>query len=77
LSGITLKKRSVLIAGHKTSVSLEDAFWGALRRIADARGQSMAQLIAEIDRGRAGNLSSTLRVFVLETIEQHETGRAR
>ena len=65
-----MKKRSVLIAGHKTSVSLEDAFWRVLKRIADARGKSLARLIAELDSGRQANLSSTLRVFVLETLEQ-------
>jgi predicted DNA-binding ribbon-helix-helix protein len=76
LSGTRLKKRSVLIAGHKTSVSLEDAFWRALKRLATARGLSLAQLIAEIDRGREGNLSSTLRVFVLETMERQDAARA-
>jgi predicted DNA-binding ribbon-helix-helix protein len=65
-----LRKRSVLIAGHKTSVSLEDAFWQALKRLADARGQSLAELIAEVDRGRESNLSSTLRVFVLQAMER-------
>jgi predicted DNA-binding ribbon-helix-helix protein len=70
LNGTRLKKRSVLIAGHKTSVSLEDAFWQALKRLADARGLSLAQLIAEVDRGRKSNLSSTLRVFVLEAMER-------
>ena len=70
MSPSRMKKRSVLIAGHKTSVSLEDAFWRVLKRIADARGKSLARLIAELDSGRPANLSSTLRVFVLETLEQ-------
>ncbi len=70
MSPTRLRKRSVLIAGHKTSVSLEDAFWRALKRLADSRGQSLAALIAEVDRGREGNLSSTLRVFVLESLER-------
>ena len=65
-----IRKRSVTIAGHRTSVSLEQAFWDALRQIAEARGRSIAALIAEIDeaqgRGRGANLSSALRVFVLE-----------
>jgi predicted DNA-binding ribbon-helix-helix protein len=69
LSPTRLRKRSVLIAGHKTSVSLEDAFWQALKRLATARGISLAQLIAEVDRGREANLSSTLRVFVLEATD--------
>lgn len=64
-----LRKRSVVIAGHRTSVSLENAFWQALSRIADARKLSMNALIAEIDRDRPGNLSSALRVFVLREFE--------
>ena len=63
-SGVT--KRSVMIAGHRTSVSLEDPFWAALREIAEARGQSVQALIGMIDAGRgAQNLSSAIRVFVL------------
>ncbi len=61
-----LRKRSVLIAGHHTSVSLENAFWTALKRIADGRGVSMNTLITDIDRQRSGNLSSAIRIFVLE-----------
>jgi predicted DNA-binding ribbon-helix-helix protein len=62
--GIT--KRSVMIAGHRTSVSLEDPFWAALRQIAKDRGQSVQALIGAIDAGRDGqNLSSAIRVFVL------------
>lgn len=60
-----IKKRSVTVAGHRTSVSLEAAFWRALTEIARARGRSINQLIAEIDRTRTGNLSSAVRVFVL------------
>jgi len=61
-------KRSVSIAGHRTSVSLEEPFWDALRDIAKARGLSLNKLITEVDAGRAPNtgLSSALRVFVLE-----------
>ena len=60
-------KRSIVIAGHKTSVSIEDAFWTALKEIARARRQSVAELIASIDRAcRGGNLSSAIRVFVLD-----------
>ena len=61
-----VRKRSVMIAGHHTSVSLEDAFWQALKQIADARGRSINRLITEIDARRRGNLSSAIRVFVLE-----------
>lgn len=60
-----LIKRSVVVAGHRTSVSLEDAFWVALKHSAQRRGLSINGLIAEIDQGRSGNLSSALRVFVL------------
>jgi predicted DNA-binding ribbon-helix-helix protein len=66
-TGIT--KRSVMIAGHRTSVSLEDPFWEVLREIAAARDQSVQALIGAIDAGRDGqNLSSALRVFVLTSL---------
>ena len=61
-----LKKRSLTIAGHRTSVSLEAPFWDALGRLARARGLSVQALVAEIDRGRQDkNLSSAIRVYVL------------
>ena len=60
-------KRSLVIAGHKTSVSVEDAFWTALKDIAASRGTTIAELVAEIDTGRQhGNLSSAVRLFVLD-----------
>jgi predicted DNA-binding ribbon-helix-helix protein len=66
-----LTKHSVMIAGHRTSVSLEDPFWMALREVAEARGQSVQALIGAIDAGRSGqNLSSAIRVFVLEAVRQ-------
>ncbi|WP_430911066.1 ribbon-helix-helix domain-containing protein [Methylobacterium sp. sgz302541] len=62
-------KRSVMIAGHRTSVSLEAPFWDALRDIATARGLSLAAVIGEVDAGRNGqNLSSAIRVFVLAAV---------
>ncbi|MGP1395606.1 MAG: ribbon-helix-helix domain-containing protein [Inquilinaceae bacterium] len=61
-----IRKRSVTIAGHGTSVSLETAFWAALRDLAAARGLSLNALISEIDAGRRGNLSSAIRVHVLD-----------
>ena len=64
----SIRKRSVTVAGHRTSVSLEEAYWGFLRRIAVARGQSISELVTEIDRQRRGNLSSAIRVFVLTEI---------
>jgi predicted DNA-binding ribbon-helix-helix protein len=60
-------KRSIVIAGHKTSVSVEDAFWAALKEIAFSRGTTVAELVATIDAGRQhGNLSSAIRLFVLD-----------
>ncbi len=64
--GTTVRKHSVRIAGHPTSVSLEDAFWRRLKEIATVRGCSVNALITEIDETRTGNLSSAIRVFVLE-----------
>ena len=62
-------KRSVAIAGHRTSVSLEAPFWDALKDIAAVRGASVQALVAEIDAGRGGaNLSSAIRVFVLHEV---------
>lgn len=60
-------KRSIVIAGHKTSVSLEDAFWEALKEIASGRRLILSDLVATIDSGRSqGNLSSAIRLFVLD-----------
>jgi predicted DNA-binding ribbon-helix-helix protein len=64
-----MAKHSVSIAGHRTSLSLEDAFWSALKEIARRRGVSLAQLVREVDAGRNGaSLSSALRVFVMQTL---------
>lgn len=63
-----LRRRSVTIAGHRTSVSLEDPFWNQLKQIAAARGISIAQVVAEVDKDRKSNLSSALRVFVLKEL---------
>jgi predicted DNA-binding ribbon-helix-helix protein len=60
-------KRSTIIDGHRTSVSLEDDFWNALKDIAYKRSETLSDLIASIDHNREfANLSSALRVFVLE-----------
>lgn len=69
-----LKKRSIVIAGHATSVSLEPQFWDVLKHIAGERGQSLNQLAAEVDLGRQGNLSSALRVYVLEYLQKKTPG---
>ncbi len=64
---VRVVKHSIVIAGHRTSVSLEDAFWRALKDIAAQDGVSLAALVARVDAGRGeANLSSALRVFVLE-----------
>ncbi len=63
-SGIV--KRSIAIAGQKTSVSLEHEFWRAVKEIARNRTMTLSDLVCEIGVGRAGNLSSAVRVYVLE-----------
>lgn len=67
--GAGIRKRSVVIEGHATSVSLEAEFWDALTAIARRRGMTINQLVTEIDRGREGNLSSAIRVFVLRELQ--------
>ena len=59
-------KRSVVIAGHKTSVSLEDAFWDALKEIRKGNKMTLSDIVGDIDtRRKSGNLSSAIRLFVL------------
>jgi predicted DNA-binding ribbon-helix-helix protein len=72
----SIVKRSVRIAGHATSVSLEAAFWQGLCDIAAARRMSVHALIAAIDATRAGNLSSAIRLFVLDGARHGELTRA-
>ena len=65
-------KRSIIIGGHKTSVSLEDAFWSDLKEIAHSQGATLSKLVAQIDDTRQqGNLSSAIRLYVLEQIRTH------
>ncbi|WP_128291556.1 ribbon-helix-helix domain-containing protein [Afifella aestuarii] len=65
-----MKKRSVVIAGHRTSVSLEDPFWAELKAMAATRDMPLAALIEEIDaRRETDNLSSALRIAVLEDLQ--------
>ena len=73
-------KRSIVIAGHKTSVSLEDAFWKGLKEIANGRDMTLSDLVAAIDSERQhGNLSSAIRLFVLDfyrnQLSDHNEGR--
>ena len=61
------RKRSLVIAGHKTSISLEDAFWASLKEISNVEGRSTAALIEAIDKGRGEiGLSSAVRLYVLD-----------
>ena len=73
----TLRKRSVLIAGHRTSLSLEAVFWDQLRQIAATRGLSLNKLVEAVDRAREAdekpaNLSSAIRVFVLRHLQDRQ-----
>lgn len=73
-------KRSIVIAGHKTSVSLEDAFWKGLKEIASGRDMTLSDLVATIDSERQhGNLSSAIRLYVLDfyrnQLSDHNEGR--
>lgn len=71
-----MRKRSVVIAGHRTSVSLENAFWNALKTIATARDLTVNQMVTEIDSHRSGNLSSAIRLYVLDSYRRRDTGQA-
>ena len=60
-------KRSIVVGGHKTSVSLEEPFWSGMKEISRARGTTLYRLVSEIDANRnQGNLSSAIRQFVLD-----------
>ena len=60
-------KRSIVVAGHKTSVTLEDAFWNGLKEIASGRNITLSDLVTAVDsERRQGNLSSAIRLFVLD-----------
>lgn len=76
IEGSGIVKRSVRIAGHATSLSLEPAFWEALCQIAAHRRLSINALLATIDAERGGNLSSAARLFVLESCRRGELGDA-
>ena len=67
-------KRSIVIAGHRTSVSLEDAFWNGLKESAGARRMTLPKLVTSIsaERRRGSNLSSAIRLFVLESCRRGE-----
>jgi predicted DNA-binding ribbon-helix-helix protein len=77
MKGGAIVKRSVRIAGHPTSVSLEAAFWQGLCDIAAARRVSVNTLLAAIDADRGGNLSSAIRLFVLDSARNGELSQQR
>ena len=63
----TIAKRSIVVAGHKTSLSLEDAFWTELKMIAGEREMTLSELVGSIDQSREhSNLSSAIRLFILD-----------
>ena len=69
-----MKKHSVNILGHQTSITLEDAFWAALRTEAQTQNISLNKLIAEIDEQRGPhNLSSAIRLYILKTLQKRIT----
>ena len=72
-------KRSIVVSGHKTSVSLEEAFWSGMKEISGARSMTLSQLVSEIDanRNQGNNLSSAVRQFVLDHFKCRADLRAR
>ena len=67
----SILKRSIVVAGHKTSVSLEEPFWLCLREIAEAQQASLSSVVADIEASRpGGNLSSAIRTFVLNKVRE-------
>ncbi len=67
----TVTKRSVVIGGRKTSISLEDEFWNGLKAIARQHQRTLSAIVGEIDQNRRGNLSSAIRVFVFDKLCTH------
>lgn len=68
-------KRSIVVAGHKTSVSLEEAFWNGMKEISSLRDMTLSDLVSEIDKGRRqGNLSSAIRLYVLDYFRNKASG---
>jgi predicted DNA-binding ribbon-helix-helix protein len=64
----TVTKRSIVIGGRKTSISLEDEFWNGLKAIARQHQRTLSAMVGEIDQHRRGNLSSAIRVFVFDNL---------
>jgi predicted DNA-binding ribbon-helix-helix protein len=77
MNSSNVKKRSIVVAGHKTSVSLEDAFWNLLKEIANERHETVSDLVAKIDTDREhGNLSSAIRLFVFDCVRDQALAQA-
>jgi predicted DNA-binding ribbon-helix-helix protein len=72
----TIVKRSIVIGGHKTSVSLEDAFWSDLKNIARTKQETLTKLVETIDETRdQNNLSSAIRLYVLEHFQANGSNK--
>jgi predicted DNA-binding ribbon-helix-helix protein len=71
-----IRKRSVIVSGHRTSVSLEGTFWEALAELANERSVSINYLVTEIDRENQNNLSSAIRVYILQTFRERTSRNA-
>ena len=68
-------KRSIVVGGHKTSVSLEEAFWNSMKEISAERAMTLSELVGEVDGARQqGNLSSAIRLFVLDHFKSRAVG---
>lgn len=65
-----MNKHSIMIFDHRTSFTLEPEFWAELKRLADAEKITLSTLVERIDTGRAGHLSSAIRVYILNTLKQ-------
>lgn len=65
-----IRKRSVVVSGHRTSISLEETFWEALAEIANEHNVSINRLVTEIDRENPNNLSSATRVYILRAFSE-------
>ena len=65
-----MRKHSVVLSGHATSLCLEDEFWQALKQLAKVKGLALRQLLMQIDNTHTGNLSSAVRVYVLKELQK-------
>jgi predicted DNA-binding ribbon-helix-helix protein len=75
LEDAKLKKRSVTISGHRTSISIEQCFWRHVKRYADMDTLSLSELIRQIDEARSRSLSGSIRAYILQRLEQEIADR--